>query len=338
MKIKTERFWSEEIKDIIKDINDSYKRMEIEPIHSRLDDLFEIFKKSDDFKLRVSLCFVFEKIAQFEPFYDKIIDFLILSLETEENPHVKEFSVYILGNCVINKPNLALITRTLPIFVKFCKDSSQHVRTCAEEMKDRLHKVKETKMKEQEVIIQLLQSLGDFIDERITSMNDRASEISKQALSLDYEAAFNLQEEMVEKIHEFSESNEHAEADIKTFIRNQTKENPVFEGEFKGELDRWKNVRAEKEDLIRQVHCIIRIQGKIFRIIEFVKYKGESESLSIDELKKQTEGGLRGEWSDKEIIDTLEKLVEEEIIPNLFLQQVKDLKGIMEDSKKKKDD
>jgi hypothetical protein len=135
---------------------------------------------------------------------------------------------------------------------------------------------------------------------------------------------------MVVTIHQFTNLNEQAEEKIRSFIRNQVNENPIFEGEFEEELSRWKNIRAEKEDLIRQVHCIIRIQSKIFKIVQFIKARGDQKEISIEELKLQTEGGLRGIWSDEEIIDTLEKLVEEEIIPNLFLQQVKDMKDIME--------
>lgn len=335
MKIKTERFWTPELKELIKDINEYFKRMEIEPIHGKLKTLFTMLKESEDSKTRVSLCFVLEQVAHYDPFFAEIVEFLMELLKDAKDEHVKEFAVYILGNLVLEKPNLSLITQTLPVFIEFCKDSSDHVRVCAEEMKDRLAKVKETKEKEQEVIDSLLNSLTDFTNQKITEMNDRASEISKQALNLDYEAAFFNQEEMVKRIHEFSDTNQEAEEAIRKFIKEQVNDNPVFEGEFKEAFQYWKDVRAEKEDLIRQVHCIIRIQGKIFKIIEYIKNRGEEGSISIEDLKQQTKGGMKGEWSDTEIIDTLEKLVEEEIIPNLFLQQVKDLKGLMKKSTKK---
>jgi hypothetical protein len=330
MKIKIERFWNEDIKEVLRDINDSLKQMEIEAVRLRLNKLFEVIQSDLESKIRVTLCFALEKIAQFDPFYNSIIKFFMKLLIDEQDSHVKEFAVYILGNLVLEKPNLALITRTLPIFVKFCEDSSEHVRASAEDIKTRLDHVKETKIKEKEIITSLLKNLKEFIDKKIDDLNTRANEISKQALSLDYEAAFNNQDRMVEDIHNFSDLNENYESEIKTFIRNQVDEKPIFEGEFQEELLRWKNLRAQKEDLIRQVHCIIRIQSKIFKIIQYIKSRGNKEQISIDQLKLQTEGGLRGIWSDDEIIDTLEKLVQEEIVPNLFLQQVKDLKDLME--------
>ena len=61
------------------------------------------------------------------------------------------------------------------------------------------------------------------------------------------------------------------------------------------------------------------------------------KKVSLEELKKQTEGGLRGEWSSEEIIETLKKLVDEEILPNLVLTQIKDLKNHI-DKKKKEDE
>ena len=337
MKIKIERFWDAKIQALIGDINDSLKRMEIESVRYKLNSFFDFLKADYDSKIRVSLLFTLEKIAQFEPFFNKIINFIIELLETEKDSHVKEFAVYILGNLSLERPNLALITRTLPIFVKFCEDSSELVRTSAEDIKNRLNHVKETKIKEKEIILNLLDDLSLFIDEKLEDMNNRAGQISKEALNLDYEAAHDNQDKMVEIIHQFSAENETLEQQIHTFIKSQVHDNPIYEGEFEVELSRWKNLRAEKEDLIRQVHCIIRIQGKIFKIIQYIKNRGEKESFSIQDLKEQTEGGLRGIWSDAEIIETLEKLVDEEIIPNLFLQQIKDLKGLMDFKKEKKD-
>ncbi|MHA1291586.1 MAG: hypothetical protein ACTSQJ_02830 [Promethearchaeota archaeon] len=336
MKIKIEKFWDNKIKNIVNDINDSLKRMEIEPVHEKLNDIFDLISSNADSKMRVSLCFVLEKIAQYEPFYNKIINFFIDLLKNEKNSHVKEFSVYILGNLVLNNPNLALITRTLPIFVKFCEDSSEYVRASAEDIRSRLNSVKESKIKEKEIIQLLLDDLSDFIDEKLEDMNIRANNIVKDALSLDYEAAFNTQEMMVKKIHLFSDQNQKAESEIKSFISKQKSENPIYEGEFKEVYARWKEKRAEKENLIRQIHCVIRIQARIFKIIQYIKTKGKSERISIDELKEQTKGSLRGVWSDEEIIETLEKLVEEEIVPTFFLQQLKDIKGYLEIKKKNK--
>jgi len=336
MIIKIERFWDEKIQNIIGDINDSLKRMEIDSVQNKISTLFNLLKGDYDSKTRVSLLFVLEKIAQFEPFFNNIINFIVELLEDEQDSHVKEFAVYILGNLALERPNLALITRTLPIFIKFCEDSSELVRTSAEDIKNRLNHVKETKIKEREVIQDLLNDLIEVIDKKLEDMNNRASKISRDALNLDYEAAHDNQEKIVEIIHKFTDLNEKSEGDIKSFIKKQVEENPVYEGEFEEAFSRWKNMRAEKEDLIRQVHCILRIQGKIYKIIQYIKSRGNQEDFSIQDLKNQTEGGLRGIWSNEEIIETLEKLVDEEIIPNLFLQQLKDLKGFMDLKKDKK--
>ena len=330
MKIKIERFWDSDTKKIIQEINDSLKRMEITPIQARLKDLFGLVKDSNlDSKIRVSLCFTLEKLAQYEPFREEIIEFFLSLLEKVKDSHVKEFAVYILGNLVLENPNLALITQTLPIFVRFCRDSSDYVRTCAEDVRDRLNQVKKSKIQEKEVIDALREELREFMNQRIDLMNQRTSDISKKALNLDYEAAYENQERMVEEIRQFSEFNDKAEQEIKRFIQAQVEKNPLFEGEFKQDYADWKKTRAEKEDLIRQVHCILRIQSKIYKIIQYIRVKGQQDEITLEELKSQTKGGLRGEWKNQEIIETLEKLVEEEIIPNLFLQQVKDLKGLM---------
>ncbi|MGQ4872738.1 MAG: hypothetical protein ACP6IY_01565 [Promethearchaeia archaeon] len=329
MKIKIEKFWDKKTKTLVEDINSSLKKMEIEPVRQGLFELFKIIEnRKKDAKIRVSLCFVLEKLAQYEPFHDEIINFFMDLLEDEKDPLVIEFSVYILGNIVLENPNLTLITRTLPIFVKFCEDSSDYVRKCAEDIKNRLNRVKETKIKEQELIDTYRSELNKFINSRLEDMNRRAQEISKEALSLDYEAAFKKQEIMIKKIHEFSELNDKAEREIKNYISKLVRKNPIFNGEFKEELKIWKNKRAEKEDLIRQIHCIIRIQSKIFNIIQYIKNKGANEEISIEELREQTKGGIRGKWRDDEIIKTLEKLVEEEIIPTFFLEQIKNLRDI----------
>lgn len=338
MKLKIEKFWDPKTREIVEDINDCFRRLEIDPIFKYLDELFDKIAQIRDImdpQIRVSLLFIIEKIAQFDPFFDKIVNFLIALLDKEENAHVKEFAVYILGNLVLNKPNLALITRTLPIFVKFCKDSSEYVRTCATDIKNRLDKVKETKIKESRIIEDLREKLKKFINEKLADIEARSSALSKEALNLDYESAFNKQDSIVEKIHHFSELNDKIGAEIKEFVKKQKAENPILEGEFQEEITYWKNKRAEKEDLIRQIHCIIRIQGKIFKIIQYVKSKGEKGAISIEDLKRQTEGGLKGEWSNQEIIETLEKLVDEEIVPNFLLQQIKDLKDLPTPKKKK---
>ena len=98
MKFRIERFWSEDIKEIIGEINESLKQMDIEAVHRALNKLFDVINTDIDSKTRVSLSFVLEKIAQFDPFFNSIINFFIKLLEKEQDVHVKEFAVYISGN------------------------------------------------------------------------------------------------------------------------------------------------------------------------------------------------------------------------------------------------
>ena len=337
MKLKIQKFWSDKIKQNIEDLNNAIKRMDAKGINNKLEDIFTFIRDSSlDSKTRVSLCFILEKIAQFDPFFTDIINFLMNLLETEKDAHVKEFAVYILGNLVLNNPKLSLITQTLPLFVKFCKDSSEHVRTCAEELKDQLNKVKKTKIKEKEKIKSIRDILREKIDKKVKDMNQRYKELSSEALALDYEEAHDRQDEMVRKIHKFSKLNDSLEEEIVKLVDEKISENPIYHGEFSEDLEYWNETRAEKEDLIRQIHCILRIHSKIFKSIQFIKERSKADSISIDELKKQTEGGLRGQWKNEEIIETLEKLVEEEIIPNLFLQELKEDKLKLNSDKLKK--
>ncbi|MFO8019687.1 MAG: hypothetical protein R6U96_13760 [Promethearchaeia archaeon] len=336
MKLKIQKFWSQEIVDCIRDLNNALKRMDVSGIKNKLKTVFNFIRDTTlNSKTRVSLCFVLEKIAQFDPFFIEIIEFFMDLLKNEQDDHVKEFAVYILGNLVLSKPKLSLITQTLPLFVEFCKDSSEHVRTCAEELKDQINKVKKTKIEEKEKIDSIRDRLREKINKKIEDMNQRYTELSSEALSLDYEEAHNRQEEMVEKIHNFSNLNDILEEEIRELVNKKINQYPTYQGEFSEDLQYWKEIRAEKEDLIRQIHCILRIHSKIFRIIRYIKKRSVSDSFSFKELKEQTEGGIRGQWNDEEIIETLEKLVEEEIIPNLFLQQVKDDKLKLETQKQK---
>ena len=333
MKLNIKRFWKDEIKVIIGDINNSLKRMEIDSVLIRLKDLFKIIQSNIESKTRVSLCFTLKEIAHFDPFYDVIIDFFMKLLEDEQDDHVKEFAVYTLGNLVLEKPNLSSISQSLPMFIKFCEDSSEHVRSSAEDIKNRLNHVKETKIKEKKVIDSLLNVLRSVIDERIKSMTERSEVLISESLGLNYEEAFKKQEIVVIKIHEFSELNQQGENEINSVIKKQVDENPIFKGEFQEEFSRWKDVRADKEEAIRQIHCVIRIQSKIYKILQFMELKF-GKKVSLEELKKQTEGGLRGEWSSEEIIETLKKLVDEEILPNLVFTQIKDLKNYFDLKKK----
>ncbi len=330
--IKIERFWEKKVKDVIKNANDSIKKGDVDSINVQLNDIFNLVKDTSlNSQIRVSLCFALEKLANFEQIFNEVVEFFINLLENEEDVHVKEFSVFILGNLVIKEMNLKLITKTLPIFINFCQDSSEHVKAAALDIRSKLDSLKEIKTKEKETIEGLKEEFSDFIEEKIRNMEFRANEISSEALSLDYEGAFKSQDEMIKKIHLFSDKNEELENEISKKINEISKKHPIFQGEYKKIYSRWKTVRDNKENLIRQVHCIIRIQSKIYKIITFIQTKTGAEGITIEDIRKHTIGG-RGSWSDLEIIETLKRLVDEEIVPNLFLGKIEDIEA---DIKKK---
>lgn len=320
--INIERFWDKKIKDVINDTNNSIKLGNLDSLKVQLNKIFELIRDTSiESQGRVSLCFTLEKLANFEEIFNDIIDFFINLLENEQDVHVKEFSVFIMGNLVIKEMNLKLITKTLPIFVKFCQDSSDHVKSAAIDIKSRLDSLKEIKTKEKETIEVLKEEFKEFLDDKISDMEFRANEISNEALSLDYEGAFNSQDDMIKKIHDFSDRNEEMEMEIIDKISEISREHPIFQGEYKNIYVNWKKARDDKENLIRQVHCIIRIQSKIYKIISFIQTKSETADISIEDLKLQTDG----KWSSSEIVEALKKLVDEEIVPNLFLGKIKDI-------------
>ena len=81
-------------------------------------------------------------------------------------------------------------------------------------------------------------------------------------------------------------------------------------------------MRGKQEDIIRKVHCILRIQSKIYKIITYIKQSSDGK-IDLKGLQKETD------YSEVEIINILKQLVNEEIIPNFMLES---LEGLDEDS------
>jgi hypothetical protein len=203
----------------------------------------------------------------------------------------------------------------MPIFIKFCSDTSDHVKNFAINITDRLNIFIEQKKHLDEKIKQLLEKLNILIQDRISEMNERAKQLSKEALALDYKAAFERRTEMEGKIKEFKDKNAESEDEIIAYQNQLIRDEPAFKGESKDLINHWREIRGEKEALIRRVHCILRIQGKIYRIITHIKNKSDGK-IDINELKEETQ------YSDHEIIEILKKLVDEEILPNFMIDMV----------------
>lgn len=316
VKIKIERYWPTEIKNLAKKMSESIKRKDFSEAKTVLGDLLDIFKDAEkDGKTRITICFIIDQLKTIDPFIDDIVHALEVVLEDEKDAHVREFSVWALGQIVQESRSIDLIKDTMPIFVKFCNDASVHVKTFAEDIKDRLNGFLEEKKNLDEKIKNLLRKLEELMQNRIDEMNIRAKELSKEALSLNYKSAYDRRTELEEKIRKFKDLNAELEDEILAYRDQLIEEVKAFKGESRGLIQKWRDIRGEKEALIRRVHCILRIQGKIYRIITHIRNKSDGR-IDINELKQETE------YSDREIIEILKKLVDEEIIPNFMLDQV----------------
>lgn len=316
VKIKVERYWPTEIKDLAKNMSDAIKHKDFSTAKTILNDLLDIFKDHEmDGKTRITICFIIDQLKSIDPFIDDMVHALEQVLEDEKDAHVREFSVWALGQIVQESRSIDLIKDTMPMFVKFCKDQSVHVKTFAEDIKDRLNGFLEEKKNLDEKIKKLLVKLEGLIQKRIDEMNRRAKELSKEALGLNYKSAFERRSEMEKKIRKFKDINAESEDEILAYRDQLIDKVRAFKGESRELIQRWRDIRGEKEALIRRVHCILRIQGKIYRIITHIRSKSDGK-IDINELKQETE------YSDREIIEILKKLVDEEIIPNFMLDQI----------------
>lgn len=315
-KINIERYWPNDIRDIAKELSNDLEKMDFQGALSKLNKLLDILKDpSRDGKSRVSVTFIIDQIKMIDPFVDPMVKVLKDVLKDEKDEHVKEFTVWALGEIVQESRNLDLIKETMPIFIKFCSDTSDHVKNFAINITDRLNIFIEQKKHLDEKIKQLLEKLNILIQDRISEMNERAKQLSKEALALDYKAAFERRTEMEGKIKEFKDKNAESEDEIIAYQNQLIRDEPAFKGESKDLINHWREIRGEKEALIRRVHCILRIQGKIYRIITHIKNKSDGK-IDINELKEETQ------YSDHEIIEILKKLVDEEILPNFMIDMV----------------
>ncbi|MHA1820558.1 MAG: HEAT repeat domain-containing protein [Promethearchaeota archaeon] len=323
--IKIERFWPKEIKVKAEKLTKFLEKMDFEHAKEYLGELLDILKDpTKDGRSRVSICFIIEQLVHIDPFIDMMVDTLMEVLKDEKDSHVREFSVWALGRIVEESRSLDLIKLTMPIFVKFCNDQSEQVKNFAMDFKSRLDDFIEEKKDLDQKIKENLRKLSGLVESRIDDMIERANKLAKEALELDYKAAFERRKEMEEKIREFKEINAVSEDEILSYEQQLIDEVPAFKGEARPIIQHWRELRGEKEALIRRVHCILRIQGKIYRIITHIKSRSDGK-IDIKALKEETE------YSDQEIIEILKKLVDEEIIPNFMLDQLD--KGLIDTEK-----
>jgi hypothetical protein len=333
--IKSQRFWSKELRNKVDLANQAIKTRNLTELESIVNELIILLKDSNViWKDRVAICFILEQIAAIEPLLPKIIDTLKLVLQTEQDPHVKEFTVWALGKIVEDHHTLILVKDTLPIIVQFLNDDSDQVKKLATEYHTRLQefiKVHENASQQIEI---LRRDFMKTVEEKLTEMKTRSDIISSDALKLNYKTAFDQQHEMKTRIKQFNEANQVIEDELILQKEKLVKEIPEFLGAADEILRYWRTQRGDKEDLVRRIECIIRIQSKIFMIIKFILSQNIGEKINLEELKDLT--SLTGRpYSEKEIIEILQQLVQEEIIPNFMLDQIKEyqIKGEEKQSK-----
>lgn len=321
--IKVQRFWSKTLRDKVDAANKALKTKNITLLEEILDDFINSLKNPQaDWKDRVAICFILEQMAGIEPLMKKIVQSLKIVLEKETDVHVREFSVWSLGKIVEKSLSLELIRETMPIIIKFLSDDSEQVKAHALTFHTRFSAFIQEKEGINDQIQKCRNQLMDLIKIKLDEMKVRSDLISKEALALDYRNAFEKYDEMKKKISQFNEDNQKQENEILAEEAALVEKMPAFKGESNDIIRYWREKRGEKEDLIRRVDCIIRIQSKMFNIIRFIISR-PNQDINMNELQEITRTPGR-QYTEKEIVEILQQLVDEEIIPNFMLDQIKD--------------
>lgn len=321
--INIERFWPKEFKNIVEQLNDALNFKNFTKAKQLMEEILAVLlDQNQNIKIRISICFLIEQIKSIMPLSDMIVDALIKLLEDEKEDAVREFSVWALGLLVEESQDLELIKHTMPIFVKFCSDSSEQVKIFAQSLKERLEKIIQTRKDMDEQIEQASTEILEVVNGYLHDMKARSDVISEKALKLDYKAAFEKKESMEKEIKEFKNQNQQQEEAIVEEINKKIAEIPAFKFESNEIIRQYREMRGKQEDIIRKVHCILRIQSKIYKIITYIKQSSDGK-IDLKGLQKETD------YSEIEIINILKQLVNEEIIPNFMLES---LEGLDEDS------
>ena len=125
-------------------------------------------------------------------------------LESEQDPHVREFSVWALGKIVERTQSLDLIKQTMSTIIRFLSDDSEQVKALATELHSRFQEVLREKEDIDQQIKQARTQLIDLIDKKLDDMKERSDLVSKEALGLDYLAASVRYDEMKSQIKAFN--------------------------------------------------------------------------------------------------------------------------------------
>ncbi|GAB4308705.1 MAG: hypothetical protein Kow0069_07230 [Promethearchaeota archaeon] len=315
--IKVARFWTKRVKDLVKTYNDlSHKHdpAEVQPV---LQSLLELLgDRSADPKERVMVTFVLEEIRAFGPLTGWVVDSLVDVLDAEQNPNVREFVTWVLGKIVVGERDLDLANRVKPTLESALKDPNDRVVSFA---KEALADIEDLRREFERQERQLQVNLAEFekvVEEAVADVVRRANEISRIALSLGFKEAATEKERIERKIRRFNRNNESLESKV---LKSRQKLGEGLVGFDKASeplVRRWKETRTEREDLVRKVHCILRIQSKIYKIYAFVQSRGTNEPLTeqeLEEIQAQTQ------YSKEDVLKILEELVEEEMKPALSL-------------------
>ncbi len=316
--INIERFWPKELKQVVEQLNETLNYKNFTKAKQLMVEILEILADpSQNIKVRISICFLIEQLKNIMPLVPIIVDHLVRLLEKETEDAVKEFSVWALGLVVEESQDLELIKKTMPVFVKFCSDSSEQVKLFAQNLKERLEEIIRVRKDMDEKIEKASAEILEYVNSCLQNMKVRSDVISEKALKLDYKSAFEKKEEMEKEIRAFKEQNQKDEDSIVEKIEAKIQEIPAFKFESNDILRQYREKRGKQEDIIRKVHCILRIQSKIYKIISFIKQSSDGK-IDIKKLKKETD------YSEAEIINILKQLVNEEIIPNFMLENLED--------------
>jgi hypothetical protein len=207
--------------------------------------------------------------------------------------------------------------------MKSLSDDSEQVKNLANDLHTRFKEFIKEKQGIDDQIKTCRTQMKEIIDQKLEDMRVRSDLVSKEALGLNYQSAFAKQEEMKLKIKQFNEENQKLEDQILALENELIVKLPAFKGEDADLIRYWREKRGEKEDLVRRIECIIRIQSKIFNIIRFILSIQPNQKVDLSQITEITKATGRP-YSEKEVVEILKQLVDEEIIPNFMLDQIKD--------------
>ena len=317
--LKIEKLWAPRAKALAKAFNNDIEQNNPEGAYLHVQKLIAILKNPEENpKERVSVCFILERLPNLAPYVDDLLRIILQILQQDKDPHLLEFSLWFLGSLIekiLTPTEFGVIKETLQAIPQ----SQWKINPrCTELIKEILEKIEEKskRLADLECIFkEKAEFLQNAIKNKIGEMVQEADALSKDALALDYASAAKLREEMERRIREFKENNDKREAEIKGLISGIIKNLPEFQGREADIFSQWQSERSIREGLIRKVHCILRIQSKIFLIIKYIEETG-SDNISMSDIKAKTD------YSEADIKEILTQLVKEEIIPHLVLDRV----------------